>query len=109
MTQERIFNKLRLILLGLIVGCIIIGWFDLLPPDQTLFVRQRLFYILFAFLFVLEAQTAEPAYKFQLFLAALISIGGAFLPMPWQHVQKLGLIYGGILTTMCLQKRRTAK
>lgn len=106
MLPQKIFNKIRLVLLGLIFGCIIAGWFHLLPPQQTLFLRERLFYTLFAFLFVLEAQSAPLGYRFQLFLAALLTIGAAFLPLPWRHLQEAGIFYGGILLFLLLLKKR---
>lgn len=106
MLPPKILNKIRLVLLALLFGCIAVSWFHLLPPPQTLLVQQRFFPTFFVFLFVLEAQTAPLGYRFQLFLAALLTLGGAFLPLPWRHLQEAGIVYGGILLFLLLLKKR---
>lgn len=83
------------------IACLVIGWFNLFSPEITNFISNKLFYVLVGVSFILQAPTlANPKFRIPMYIAAGLSIVGAFLPADTRlsGIKTIGLIAGVIMS-----------
>ena len=81
--------------------CLVVGWFQILPPHISDIVYKQLFYILIGASFVLQAQMLpNKKVMYAMYVAAVLCIIGAFLPIESQaaSIKTIGLFAGVIIS-----------
>ncbi len=84
-----------------ILLCLVVGWFKLLPPDLNDIVYHRIFYILIAVSFVIQSKfIANKNMVYAIYASAACCIIGACMPFDSQYsiLKTIGLFSGVIIS-----------
>ena len=95
------YQKLQLGLSVLALVCLLTGWLQIFPQVVNDFLYNKLFYIVIALTFVIQAPNLpKRGFVYPMYLAALMCIVGAFIPEDSQlgSVKTIGLFAGVIIS-----------
>lgn len=81
--------------------CLLVGWFNLLPPAINELLYQRVFYFLIGVSFIFQASLLpNRTFLYPMYIAAALCIIGAFLPLDSRFavIKTIGLFAGVIIS-----------
>ena len=100
-------KKYNAILSVLVLGCFVVGWFDLLSPEMNELIYRRILYVLIGVSFIFQSRSLKnKSFLYPLYICAALRIVGAFLPLEsrFSAIKTIGL-FAGVMISLFNRQR----